>query len=175
MTVQTKIKTKRYLIYALIILLAHIFQNTLCVFPQIASVRPVLLISVAVCISMFEGELVGAVAGLFAGVLWDTVTVTADGYNALYLTVACAVCGVLLRVFMRNNIITYVIMNSAITVIYLVSYVLFFITARGIDGGVRLFMRYYLPMGIYSLALTPLWYLLIRTLNRKFSFDYTEY
>ncbi|MBR5246208.1 MAG: rod shape-determining protein MreD [Clostridia bacterium] len=175
MTVQTKIKTKRYLTYALIIFLAHIVQNVLCVFPEIASVRPILLISVAVCISMFEGELVGAAAGLLAGALWDTVTVAADGYNAFYLMVACAVCGVMLRIFMRNNIVTYVIMNSGITLIYVITYVLFFISARGIDDAGAIFFRYYIPMGIYSLIFTPLWYILIRSIYRKFSFDYTEY
>ena len=89
--------------------------------------------------------------------------------------IACAVCGVLLRIFMRNNIITYFIMNSGITFIYLVSYVLFFISARGIDGAGYVFFRYYLPMGVYSFILTPLWYYLVRAVYRKFSFDYTEY
>lgn len=175
MTVQTKIKTKRYLMYALIIFLAHILQNTVPFFPEIASVRPILLISVAVCISMFEGEIVGAGAGLLAGVLWDTVTVTADGYMALYLMVACAVCGVLLRIFLRNNIVTYFIMCSGIIFLYLVTYVLFFISARGIDGAGEIFIRYYISMGLYSFILTPLWYYLIRTIYRKFSVEYTEY
>ena len=175
MTVQTKTKLKRYAVYGVIILLAHIFQNILTIFPQIASVRPVLLISVALCISMFEGEVVGAVAGLLSGALWDTVTVTADGYNALFLMVACGVCGVLLRIFMRNNIITFIMMNTGFTLLYFLSYILFFITARGIDGGAEMLLRYYFPMSIYSLALTPLWYVLVRTVNRKFSFNYTEY
>ncbi len=175
MTVQTKVKTKRYLLYALIIFLAHILQNAVPIFPEIASARPILLIPVAVCIAMFEGEIIGAGAGLLAGVLWDTVTVTADGYVALYLMLACAVCGVLLRVFMRNNIVTYLIMNSGIIFIYIVTYVLFFISARGIDGAGQIFLRYYIPMGLYSFILTPLWYYLIRTIYRKFSFDYTEY
>ena len=175
MTVQTKIKVKRYAVYGVIILLAHIFQNILTIFPQIASVRPVLLISVAVCISMFEGEVVGAVAGFMSGALWDTVTVTADGYNAFYLMAACAFCGVMLRIFMRNNIITYVMMNTGITMLYFLTYVLFFITARGIDGGSEMLLRYYLPMVIYSLLLTPLCYMLIRAISRKFSFNYTEY
>ena len=161
--------------YALIIFLAHIFQNTICIFPEIASVRPMLLISVAVCISMFEGELVGAGAGLLAGALWDTVTVTADGYNAVYLMIACAFCGVMLRIFMRNNIITFIMMNTGITMLYFLTYVLFFITARGIDGGAGMLLRYYLPMTIYSLVLTPVVYWLIRTVNRKFSYDCTEY
>ncbi len=175
MTVQTKTKVKRYVVYSVILLLAHILQNSLPIFPEILAVRPVLLISVAVCISMFEGELVGAVAGLVAGALWDTVTATADGYNAFYLMVACAVCGVLLRVFMRNNIITYIMMNTGITIFYFSSYVLFFITAQGIDGGAEMLLRYYLPMSVYSLILTPLWYILIRAVNRKFSYNYTEY
>ena len=64
---------------------------------------------------------------------------------------------------------------TSIMFIYLVSYVLFFITARGIDGAGQIFFRYYLPMGIYSFILTPLWYYLIRAVYRKFSVDYTEY
>ncbi len=175
MTVQTKIKTKRYLVYALIIFLAHILQNVVLIFPEIAQVRPILLIPVAVCIAMFEGELVGAAAGLITGVLWDTVTVTADGYVALYLMIACAVCGVLLRIFLRNNIVTYFIMCSGILIFYLITYVLFFISARGIDGAGQVFFRCYIPMGLYSFILTPLWYYLVRTIYRKFSFDYTEY
>lgn len=175
MTVQTKTKVKRYAVYGVILLLAHILQNSLPIFPEILAVRPVLLISVAVCISMFEGELVGAIAGLVAGALWDTVTSTADGYNAFYLMVACAVCGVMLRIFMRNNIITYIMMNTGVTMVYFLSYVLFFITARGIDGGTEMLLRYYLPMTVYSLLLTPIWYAIIRAVNRKFSSNYTEY
>lgn len=175
MTLQTKIKVKRYALFALVIIIAHLLQNALMIFPEIAGVRPALLISVAVCIAMFEGEVIGAIAGIFAGALWDTVTVTADGYNALYLMVACAVCGFLLRVFMRNNIITYIMMNCAITILYFVTYVLFFITARGIDGSMPLLVRYYFPMAVYSLLLTPLWYVIIRAICRKFTYNYTEY
>ena len=175
MNVQKKIRIKRYLMYALIIFASHILQNTIFIFPPLFSVRPILLISVAVCIAVFEGEIIGAAAGLFAGALWDTVTVTADGYNALYLVVVCAICGVLLRVFMRNNIITYIIMNTVITVLYILSYVLFFVATRALGGEGQLLLRYYLPMGIYTLVLTPFWYILIRAVYRKFSFNYTEY
>ena len=175
MTRQTKIKLKRYGIFALIILCAHLLQNSLMIFPEIAGIRPILLISVAICIAMYEGEVIGGIAGLFAGALWDTVTVTADGYNALYLAVACAICGFLLRVFMRNNIITYIMMNSAVTLLYCVTYVLFFIAARGIDSASEIFVRYYFPMAIYSLVFTPLWYLIIRGVSTKFANVYTEY
>ena len=175
MTQQTKIKLKRYSIFALIILCAHLLQNALMIFPEIAGVRPILLVSAAVCIAMYEGEIIGVIFGFFAGALWDTVTVTADGYNALYLAMACAVCGFLLRVFMRNNIITYTMINAATTLIYCVTYALFFIAARGIDSAQEIFVRYYFPMTIYSLLLTPLWYFIIRGVSTKFADSYTEY
>lgn len=170
-----KVKIKKYAVYACLLMLAHILQNSLQIFPEILGVRPVLLISVAVCIAMYEGEIAGAAAGLLAGALWDTVTGAADGYNALYLTVACAFCGVVLRIFLRNNILTYIWINSIVTVIYFATYVLFFITSRGIDGGMLLFLKFYLPMAVYSLILTPFWYLIIRWVNRKFPIAYIEY
>lgn len=175
MGVQKRINAKRYVIYIVVLLMSHILQNTLRIFPEIASVRPVLLISAVVCISMFEGEIAGAVAGFFAGALWDTVTVSNDGYNALFLMTVCALCGILVRIFMRNNIITYIIMNISVTVIYFLSYMLFFVVAKGIDGAGMLFLRYYLPMALYSVVLTPFWYMIIRGINRKFSIDYMEY
>lgn len=170
-----KTKVKKYTAYVLLLLSAHLFQNSLRIFPEIFSVRPVLLISAAVCIAMYEGEIVGAALGLFAGALWDTVTVTADGYNALFFLVACAFCGVILRVFLRNNILTYILVNSVITLFYFATYVIFFITSRGIDGGLQLFFKYYLPMAVYSLILTPFWYLIIRRINIKFPIAYIEY
>lgn len=170
-----KIKLKKYAVYVLLLLLSHLFQNSLQIFPAFFGVRPVLLISVTVCIAMYEGEIAGAAIGLFAGALWDTVTVTADGYNALYLMGSCAICGMVLRIFLRNNILTYIWINTIITVLYFATYVIFFITSRGISGGLLLFFKFYLPMAVYSVLLTPFWYLIIRHINRKFPIAYIEY
>ena len=63
-------------------------------------------------------------------------------------------------------------MNTCITLFYYITYALFFVTARGIDGALAMLLRYYLPMALYSLVLTPLWYVLIRAVNRRFSDKY---
>lgn len=170
-----KTKLKKYAVYILLLLSAHLFQNSLPIFPAVFGVRPVFLISAAICMAMYEGEIVGAAIGLFAGALWDTVTVAADGYNALFLMAACAFCGVFLRVFLRNNIVTYLWINSLITFFYFATYVIFFITSRGIDGGLMIFFRYYLPMAVYSVMFTPFWYLIIKKVNRRFPIAYIEY
>ena len=54
-----KTKLKKYAVYVLILLAAHLLQNLLPVFPMLFGVRPILLISAAVCISMYEGEIIG--------------------------------------------------------------------------------------------------------------------
>lgn len=175
MNTVNKTKLKKYAVYVLLLMLTHLLQNSLLVFPAVFGVRPVLLISAAVCIAMYEGEIAGAVTGLFAGALWDTVTVAADGYNALFLMAACAFCGVFLRVFLRNNILTFLWINTLVTVLYFATYVIFFITSRGIDGGLMIFFKFYLPMAAYSVILTPFWYLIIKGINKKFPIAYIEY
>ena len=172
MTVRTKAKIKKYGLYILMLILAGIFQNTLHIFPSIYGIRPILLIQVAVSIAMFEGEVVGAVAGFLAGALWDIVTVSADGYVAFYLMVTCAICGMLLRILMRNNFITFIIMNGSITTIFFLFYALLFVGARGIYGSFYMILRAYLPMVIYSLLLSPIFYYLVRAINRKYTVDY---
>lgn len=175
MTIQNKTKLKRYASYTIILLLAHLFQNSIRIFPEILNVRPILIISLSLCIAMFEGEFIGAIFGLFAGALWDTVTAAADGYNAAFLMVLCAVCGVVLRIFLRNNLVSFAIINSVSTVFYFLTYVLFFYTANGVGGAWTLLIRYYLPMTLYTLMLTPFVYAVIRAVDKKYPQNYMEY
>ncbi len=175
MNPKSKTRLKKFTVYFFLILAAHIFQNVITFFPKLGGVRPVLLISAVIGVAMFEGEIVGAVAGIFAGALWDTVTVFADGYNALILMAICAVSGVILRIFLQNNMLTFVLVNTVVTVFYFITYALFFVTSRGIDNAGWLFIRYYLPMALYSVALTPLCYLVINFVNRKIPVKYIEY
>lgn len=175
MTIQNKTKLKRYVAYVLILLLAHLFQNSIRIFPEILNVRPILIMSLSLCIAMFEGEFIGAIFGLFAGAIWDTVTVAADGYNAAFLMMMCAVCGVVLRIFLRNNLVTFAIINSVSTVFYFLTYVLFFYVAKGMDGAGVLLLRCYLPMTLYTLMLTPFVYAVIREINKRYPQNYMEY
>ena len=172
MTIQNKTKLKRYSLYVIVLVLAHLFQNSIQIFPEILNVRPVIIIPLALCIAMHEGEFKGALVGLFAGALWDTVTVAADGYNAAFLMIICAACGVLLRVFWRNNLITFSIINALTLVLYFSTRVLFFYAAQGVDGVGVLLITHYLPMALYSFLLTPLWYGVIGLINKKLPKNY---
>lgn len=162
----TKLIIFRRTVFVIMIVLADILQNTQGFFPEIFSARAFLLIPLVVCLGMFEREIVGALLGAFAGVLWDGVSGLADGYNALFLMLVGAVCGLLINLLMRNHLLTALILSSSAVFLYSVFYVLFFVTAQGVDGAIWLFFRFYLPSIIYTVIFTPVFYLIVRHIMR---------
>lgn len=163
----TKILLIRRLIFALLILITHIFQNSRGFVPTIFGARAFLLIPVVVCIAMFEREMTGAMLGLFAGALWDSVSGVGDGYDTLFLMLIGAICGFLINVLMRNHLLTAIILNSCCCLAFAGAYCVFFIMAQGVDSAGCLFLRYYLPSCVYTIMFTPFYYLLVRAIMRR--------
>ena len=95
----TKILFVRRTVFVLLILAVHILQNTRGLFPEIFGVKANLLIPLVICIGMFEREIAGAVLGMLAGILWDSVSPMGDGYNALLLMLAGAAADLLMLCF----------------------------------------------------------------------------
>lgn len=163
----TKLLIARRLIFALVILLTHILQNSTGLVPTVFGARAFLLIPLSVCIAMFEKELAGALLGLFAGALWDSVSGTADGYYTFFFMLVGAVCGFLINVLMRNHLLTALILCALTSLAFSAAYVLFFVIAGGVDSGGYLFLRYYLPSCLYTELFVPLFYLLVREIMRR--------
>ena len=61
----------RYIIYIVLIVLTAVLQNSLNIIPEIFGARAFVLLSLCVCIAMYEREIASAVFGVIAGVLWD--------------------------------------------------------------------------------------------------------
>lgn len=156
----------RRLLFVVIIVLVNLLQNTREAFFEPFGVRAFLLIPLVVSIGMFERSYAGALLGILAGALWDSVSVYWDGYNALFMMLIAVSCGMLISVLMRNHLVTAMILSTAACLMYSVSYVLFFVVARGLDSADYLMFRYYLPAAVYSIVFTPLFYLLVRAITR---------
>ncbi len=169
---ETKILLKRRLIIAAVIVICALLQTTIGYFPSIFGIHFFLLVPLCVCIAVFEGERWGAAFGIFAGALWDLSHGGGDGYNALFLLVVCAVCGVLVRYLMQKNIVTGLVMSGGACLLYSILYVMFFISAQGIDRPAFLFVRYYLPGAVFSFLLTFVFYYLIKEISKKYAVEY---
>ena len=163
----TKLLIVRRLIFALVILITHVLQNSSGLVPTVFGARAFLIIPLVVCIAMFERELAGALLGLFAGALWDGVSGTGDGYYALFFMAVGAICGFLINVLMRNHLLTAIILCAFSALAFSGMYTVFFITAQGVDSGGYLFLRYYLPSCVYTLLFVPLYYLFVREIMRR--------
>lgn len=169
---QTRTLFKRRLIIAAVIILCALLQTTIGYFPSLFGIHFFLLIPLCVCIAVFEGERWGAAFGVFAGALWDLSHGGGDGYNALFLLVICALCGVLVRYLMQKNIVTALVMSGGACLLYSILYVMFFISAQGIERPAFLFVRYYFPGAVLSFLLTFVFYYLIRGISKKYTVEY---
>lgn len=164
---QQKILWARRGIFVLLILLAHLVQHTPGWFPAFFGIRAYFLLTFTVCLGLFEREIAGAMFGLFAGVLWDTVSPLGDGYHAFLFLLIGAACGILINTVMRNNLITALLLNTGAHLLYAVLYTVLFTVAQGIDGAGWLFLRYFLPSALVSVLFTPIVYLLVRFVMRR--------
>ena len=82
--------------------------------------------------------------------------------------IACAVCGVLLRIFMRNNIVTAFILSSVFIPVYIVGYWFFHYIVGGLDMAGFMFLRYYLPSIAYTALFLPVMFIVVRGTEKLF-------
>ncbi len=153
--------SRRYLkwtAYGLILLTALLFQSSPRLFPEIGGGRPVLLLPLAVAISMFEGPVGGAAAGAAAGFLWDLFSDRLFGFNALILMLLCCGCGLLVRLLVRNNLLSAMLMITASVGIQgVLDWFFNHVLAFQAEPAYTL-LHILLPNALYTLALSPLLY-----------------
>ena len=159
----------KYLCYALIILLCDLLQNTAGLFPEIASARCFLLLPVSIILSMGEDEKNGAFIGLFAGLLWDLFSGVHMGFNCIFIMIMCFFSSALVTYIARDNFITNMISSAATTALYCFIYWLLFIIIKNVKGAEMTLLTFYIPSMIYTLALTPLIWLILKPVKKKFT------
>ena len=153
-------KIKRRIIFAIAIIVTAIIQNTGTRVNAVFDAHAFLLIPLLISISMFEREIVSALLGAFAGLLWD-LSAGIDGYNGLVLMLLCAVCSILINRLMQNNIITAIVLG--LSVIYIVLYIMIYIVLDGGGYPLSQVLRFYLPSFIFTSLFIPIYYFLVKT------------
>lgn len=105
MSSAARINIARHFIFVVLMLLFYVLQSVPGLF-QIYGVKPILVISVAVAISMFEGEFAGGIYGALAGLLCDTGGFLLFGFNGFIVMLCCVVSGLLVIYLMRRNLLS---------------------------------------------------------------------
>lgn len=107
-------KFLRWLCLSAVLLLFYIFE----VNPLVRGYCPLLLISLATAVAMYEGDLAAGVFGVFCGLMTDIASgVTVAGFSALLLLCVCPFVSLMTRFVIKRTFISYFIMNLCACVV----------------------------------------------------------
>lgn len=156
----------RRILFAVMLVLAAVIQQTDFFFSSFGSARLMLLLPLTVAIAMYERSLPALFYGLFAGLLWDSASVTVDGFYAVLLAAAGFGCSVLVILKMRNNIFSCLLLSFAALMITVTLYWLLFFVLKDYASSSYVYMKYYFSSVLYSMLYVPLLYYLVRAVVR---------
>lgn len=154
-------------VYAVIIAIAALLQNTAGLIPQIGGARCFLLIPVCIIIGLSEDERLAALLGLFGGMLWDLSSPAHMGFNAIFICIMCFISASLVTYIIRDTFITSVIFSVFAIALYSVLYWLFFIIIKDVKGAELSLFTFYIPSAIYTAVITPIVRLCIKPLKKR--------
>ncbi len=156
------------IVFAVIIILAFSLQSTGGLFFAPFNINAILLIPLTVCIAMFEREFSGVFYGLLAGAMLDAFNASTICYSSIFFTTIGFVSGALITYLMRNNLVSAIMLTAVFSLIYNTLYFLLFFAFDGIKNPLGTYLVNYFLSAVYTTILTPLVYLIIRAVYKKF-------
>lgn len=156
-------KILRWIIYYLIMAAEYVFLTTV----QVNIPLPLLLISTAVCISVFEDPFDSALTGCVAGLMLDSAEGTLVGLNGIILMWCCLMSSLLFYFIMRKHFFNVIAIASAATLLQTFFRYFFYYYIWGDERGGSLFLHEFLPVIITTILSAALIYPLIRLLYNK--------
>jgi rod shape-determining protein MreD len=159
-----KRKYTRRTVMALLLAGLGVAQNV-PLLPVFYGARAYVLIPFAVCVAALDTPSAAILYAAIAGAAWD-FTSSPHGFHAIYFTCIAFAVSMLLRYVMNYNFWTmslFLLVSVAGEAImrWLANY-----AAPGIPGMGQVFMTTFLPSCVYTLALTPFVFLLVRRIVR---------
>ncbi len=160
MIMDGKLKTLRYITYAIEILLLYVVSGIPGLLPSVLGVKPLLLLPVAVTIAVFEKEVPAMLFGLACGVLCDLGFTDKIGFYTISLTLLCFIFGYCSRNFFVTNFANAMAIGGATVAVLLCLHFLIFFSNSDFPNAGAHFLRHYLIKILYTgLFLPPLFFL----------------
>lgn len=164
---ENKSNRLRRLILAAVILLTVFIQCTGGLFPRPWGVPAMLAVVLTVCVGMFEREIWGMLFGLFAGILLDAFSTQSLCFNSISLTLIGFVSGILITRLLRNNLKTCFILSVSALFLYNTLYFIFCCVSLAGESANYIYTNIYLASVIYSGFFIPIFYIIIRAIEKK--------
>ena len=153
----------RWTIYLLLMAADYIRMSTF----QTDFPAPLCLLSIAVCISVFEDPFDAALTGCIAGFFIDNAEGTLVGLNAIIMMWCCLITSLLFYFIMRKHIVNVLLLVTATVVIQTGFRYLFYYAVWGYDGDGKLFPKEFVPIIIMTVMTVFIFYPVIKFLHKK--------
>jgi cell shape-determining protein MreD len=165
---KTIVITGKHVVYGVLLLLFYVIQTTPRLF-EIAGVKPVWVLPLAIAVAMHEGEFTGGVYGALAGLLCDTGGFGLFGFNGFIFCLGAVAAGLLIIYLMQCNVggcmlFVLVIMFLRGSIGYMFAYGIW-----DFENVWRIYLTHTMPIAVYTaVAAMPVYYL-VRTIYRRFA------
>ena len=159
---------KRNIVWAALLSFAFLLQTTDGLKLQIGNINLLPVLPLLSCICMFEKERLACWYGLFVGLLLDVVSPSMVGYNALILLLICTFIGWISTNYLRNTLLTNLVMGSLLIFLQESLYWLFFVEFKNTAGASGIYFTGFLPTILINILLIVPVFFIVLHINRHF-------
>lgn len=152
----------RRLLYILEIFFFYVLQGTYFI-PTIFNTKPILILTVALSVAMYEGENIGTVFGALCGLLIDVSINGIIGFNGLIMCIICFIVGYISSNYINVNLPFYLLI-SLVSIIVNAGINFIFLSDK---SNIEYFLWFYLPTVIYTFSVSPIFYFFNKSIFLK--------
>ena len=139
--------------------LLYVLQNVPSGFPLIFSVKPMLVISLLVVVSLLESEMSTVFFSLGAGLLLDA-GMAPVGLSSLFLTVCCTLLSAMSKKKFHARVLSNLIATFIIALLYGAFIWAAVYLASGNERALVIFIDRFIPSILYTVLISPIMYIL---------------
>ena len=157
-------------IYALIFIGFAVLETNILNGFKIFGAKPNLIISLVIAAAVLENERYAAVLGFVCGFIIDSSVASPFFFSGIYYFFAAYITGAVTKYYFTKSLLTMVAMIVPVCAVREIFNLFFLI---GIWGGFNMFgalVDYILPEYIYTVALAPIIYFLVKYTAGKISY-----
>jgi hypothetical protein len=131
--------------------------------------QPILIIPLALAVAMRERELPAAIFGAVCGLVIDLAQARLFGFTGIWLMPGCLAASLLVAHLIKVNLLNFMWISAAVCTImaavdYFFNFVIWNVPGRG-----YILSDFIIPAHLAAVMFSPLVYLAVRTISRKFS------
>ena len=168
MKLTKKTDVKRNIVWILLLSAAFLLQTTFGFMPHLGTIKLLPMLPLLSCVCMFEKESFAPWYGLGAGLLMDVVSPSMVGYHALIFLLLCTFIGWVSTNYLRNTLLTNLLMGSLLLFLSQSLYWLFFLEFKQTAGASGIYFSRFLPAIILnSLLIIPVFFMVL-AINKKY-------